>query len=58
MLRWREKSPGLKILWFLVTSVVGTRLRDMEKLLREEEEKSLRSQQDGVAAAATAHSSE
>ncbi|CAA7404788.1 unnamed protein product [Spirodela intermedia] len=66
MLRWREKSPGLKILWVwtfgtaavLVTSVVGTRLRDMEKLLREEEEKSLRSQQDGVAAAATAHSSE
>ncbi|PKA61736.1 hypothetical protein AXF42_Ash008566 [Apostasia shenzhenica] len=43
--KWREKSPGLKILWLwtlgtaaiLMTSVVRTRLRDMEKLLNEED---------------------
>ncbi|KAI3417135.1 uncharacterized protein J3R85_014764 [Psidium guajava] len=40
----REKSPGLKILWLwtfgtaavLVTSVVRTRMQDMEKLMSAE----------------------
>ncbi|XP_051119834.1 uncharacterized protein LOC127243722 [Andrographis paniculata] len=38
---WRDKSPGLKILWLwtfgtaavLVASVVTTRMRDMEQLV-------------------------
>ncbi|KZV34657.1 hypothetical protein F511_12460 [Dorcoceras hygrometricum] len=38
---WRDKSPGLKILWLwtfgtaavLVTNVVRTRMRDMEQLI-------------------------
>ncbi|KAJ9176117.1 hypothetical protein P3X46_011463 [Hevea brasiliensis] len=42
----REKSPGLKILWLwtigtaaiLVTSVVRTRLRDMEQLMNAEQQ--------------------
>ncbi|OVA01682.1 hypothetical protein BVC80_9073g123 [Macleaya cordata] len=43
---FKEKSPGLKILWLwtfgtaavLVTSVVRTRIRDMEKLMNTEEQ--------------------
>ncbi|KAJ1695961.1 hypothetical protein LUZ63_012659 [Rhynchospora breviuscula] len=43
---WGEKSAGLKILWvwtlgtaaILITNVVRTRLHDMDKLLRREEE--------------------
>ncbi|CAN1769681.1 hypothetical protein LINPERHAP1_LOCUS11370 [Linum perenne] len=42
----RETSPGLKILWFwtlgtaavLVTTVVRTRLRDMEQLMNAEQD--------------------
>ncbi|OAY34239.1 hypothetical protein MANES_12G005400v8 [Manihot esculenta] len=42
----REKSPGLKILWLwtigtaaiLVTTVVRTRLRDMEQLMNAEQQ--------------------
>ncbi|CAN0859642.1 hypothetical protein LINGRAHAP2_LOCUS7720 [Linum grandiflorum] len=44
----RETSPGLKILWFwtlgtaavLVTTVVRTRLRDMEQLMNAEQDSS------------------
>ncbi|KAJ7973637.1 Basic leucine zipper/W2 domain protein [Quillaja saponaria] len=45
-LRVREKSPGLKILWIwtigtaaiLITSVVRTRMRDMETLINSQQE--------------------
>ncbi|KAF3336320.1 hypothetical protein FCM35_KLT18906 [Carex littledalei] len=55
--RWSEKGPGLKILWvwtfgtaaILIGSVVRTRLNDMEKILREED-------QAAAAAAAATHS--
>ncbi|KAH7684899.1 hypothetical protein IHE45_04G006600 [Dioscorea alata] len=54
--RWSEKSPGLKILWIwtlgtaavLITNVVTTRMRDMEKLLNEEDA-TMRSQSSAVA---------
>ncbi|XP_062144586.1 uncharacterized protein LOC133851966 [Alnus glutinosa] len=47
----REKSPGLKILWvwtlgtaaILVTSVVRTRLRDMESLMNAQKEEPISS---------------
>ncbi|KAH0461390.1 hypothetical protein IEQ34_008965 [Dendrobium chrysotoxum] len=43
--RWSEKSPGLKVLWLwtlgtaaiLMTNVVRTTLRDMEKSLNKED---------------------
>ncbi|KAM0946628.1 hypothetical protein DsansV1_C09g0096961 [Dioscorea sansibarensis] len=55
--RWSEKNPGLKILWVwtlgtaavLITNVVTTRLRDMEKVLNEEDA-AIRSQSSAVAA--------
>ncbi|KAK8960296.1 hypothetical protein KSP40_PGU006212 [Platanthera guangdongensis] len=42
--KWSEKGPGLKILWLctfgtaavLITTVVRTRMQDMEKLLNEQ----------------------
>ncbi|WOL03702.1 hypothetical protein Cni_G12422 [Canna indica] len=62
--RWREKSPGLKILWVwtigtagvLIANVVTTRLRDVDKLLKEED--AMRSQLDPAAAAAAASTGE
>ncbi|KAH7543466.1 hypothetical protein FEM48_Zijuj02G0187100 [Ziziphus jujuba var. spinosa] len=49
----REKSPGLKILWLwtigtaavLVTSVVRTRMRDMEELMKAEQQQHLQQQE-------------
>ncbi|PON55210.1 basic leucine zipper/W2 domain protein [Trema orientale] len=49
----REKSPGLKILWLwtigtaaiLVTSVVRTRMRDMESLMNAEQQNNHQEQQ-------------
>ncbi|KAI3459137.1 hypothetical protein Pfo_015800 [Paulownia fortunei] len=43
---WRDKSPGLKILWLwtfgtaavLVTNVVRTRMRDMEQLINAQDQ--------------------
>ncbi|CAH1446514.1 unnamed protein product [Lactuca virosa] len=45
---WKEKSPGVKILWIwtigtaavLVTNVATSRVRDMNKLLDSQEESS------------------
>ncbi|PWZ41093.1 hypothetical protein Zm00014a_006774 [Zea mays] len=44
--RWRQKSPGLKILWIwtlgtaaiVVGGIVRMRVNDVQKILREEEE--------------------
>ncbi|KAL6516812.1 hypothetical protein OROHE_018100 [Orobanche hederae] len=46
---WKDKSPGLKILWLwtfgtaavLVTSVVRTRMRDMEQLIDAQQDQTL-----------------
>ncbi|KAL0317587.1 UNVERIFIED_CONTAM: hypothetical protein Sangu_2173000 [Sesamum angustifolium] len=46
---WKDKSPGLKILWLwtfgtaavLVTNVVRTRMRDMEQLINAQDQVSL-----------------
>ncbi|KAL3653926.1 hypothetical protein CASFOL_003607 [Castilleja foliolosa] len=43
---WKDKSPGLKILWLwtfgtaaiMVTSVVRTRVRDMEQLINAQQD--------------------
>ncbi|KAL6565282.1 hypothetical protein OROGR_002233 [Orobanche gracilis] len=46
---WKDKSPGLKILWLwafgtaavLVTSVMRTRMRDMEQLIDAQQDQTL-----------------
>ncbi|KAH7841786.1 hypothetical protein Vadar_034377 [Vaccinium darrowii] len=43
---WKDKSPGIKILWIwtigtaaiMVTNVARTRMRDMEKVMNTEKE--------------------
>ncbi|KAG6477311.1 hypothetical protein ZIOFF_066564 [Zingiber officinale] len=59
--RWSEKSPGLKILWIwtigtaavLVTNVFTARIREMDKILNEED--ALRSKTDPAAASSQEH---
>ncbi|XP_006303458.2 uncharacterized protein LOC17898105 [Capsella rubella] len=54
----REKSPGLKILWvwtigtaaILVTSVVRTRMQDMQSMINQNQEQAPKQNQNGGAA--------
>ncbi|CAA0170666.1 hypothetical protein AtNW77_Chr1g0005801 [Arabidopsis thaliana] len=53
----REKSPGLKILWvwtigtaaILVTSVVRTRMQDMQTMMNQNQEQAPKENQNGGA---------
>ncbi|AEE27929.1 basic leucine zipper/W2 domain protein [Arabidopsis thaliana] len=53
----REKSPGLKILWvwtigtaaILVTSVVRTRMQDMQTMMNQNQEQAPKENQNGSA---------
>ncbi|XP_027185658.1 uncharacterized protein LOC113783659 [Coffea eugenioides] len=50
---WRDKSPGVKILWIwtigtaavLVTNVARTRMRDMEQLINSQSQEQEQQQQ-------------